>query len=52
MSNDQSIDIYHCLMISFLYPWYVCMQTYCLATWIVGSSTCGLWQGVCTTPLY
>jgi len=27
---------------------YVCRP---IATWIVGSNTCGLWQGVCTTPL-
>ena len=24
------------------------MQTYCIATWTMGSSMCGLWQGVCT----
>ena len=31
---------------------YTSMQTYCFATWTVGSSSCGLWQGVCTYPLY
>lgn len=31
---------------------YALIQTYCVATWTVGSSACGLWQGVCTYPLY